>query len=69
MRKSVLSARDRLRGRKLQAAEELGNWEDWRALGGQVYFAETAEQASVNIKNVVEKNNSKKIVESKSMVT
>ncbi|PWA13072.1 iron-sulfur cluster-binding protein [Pueribacillus theae] len=95
MRNAVLSAQDRLRGRKLLAAEELGNWEDWRALGeeirshtlanldyylqqlsenvaklgGHVFFAETAEEASGYVKRVVQEKNAKKIVKSKSMVT
>lgn len=95
MRNAVQSAQERLRGRKLQVTDELGNWEDWRALGeeirthtlenldyylhmlsenvaklgGHVFFAETAEEASTYIKNVVQEKDAKKIVKSKSMVT
>ncbi|MCZ2259133.1 LutB/LldF family L-lactate oxidation iron-sulfur protein [Sporosarcina sp. G11-34] len=92
---SVASAQDRLGGRLKDAAEELGNWEDWRSLGeeirthtlqnidyylqqlsdnlskrgGQVYFAETAEDANNYIQEVVKRKNAKKVVKSKSMVT
>ncbi len=31
MRGAVSGAQERLRTRRLQAAEELGNWEDWRS--------------------------------------
>ncbi|GAB3055209.1 LutB/LldF family L-lactate oxidation iron-sulfur protein [Virgibacillus ainsalahensis] len=37
--------------------------------GGNVYFAETAEDANEYIKNVVKQKNGKKVVKSKSMVT
>lgn len=37
--------------------------------GGHVYFAETAEEASSYIRDVIQKKNGKKIVKSKSMVT
>lgn len=37
--------------------------------GGNVYFAETAEEANKYIQNVVKKKNGKKVVKSKSMVT
>lgn len=33
MRSAVGSAQDRLKSRKSIAAEELGDWEDWRSLG------------------------------------
>lgn len=95
MRKAVQSAQDRLRGRKLESFEQLGNWEEWRSLaeqirshtlenldyylhllsenvakrGGNVFFAETAEEATEYIKQVVQAKNAKKIVKSKSMVT
>lgn len=95
MRGAVSSAQERFQSRRLSAAEELGNWEDWRShgeeirqhvldnidyylyqlsenvskRGGHVFFAQTAEEASEYIKNVVEKKNAKKIVKSKSMVT
>lgn len=95
MRGAVSSAQERFQTRRLSAAEELGNWEDWRShgeeirqhvlenldyylyqlsenvskRGGHVFFAQTAEEASDYIKNVVEKKNAKKIVKSKSMVT
>lgn len=95
MRNAVSGAQTRLQERRLQAAEELGNWEEWRShgeeirqhvlenldyylyelsenvakRGGHVYFAETAEQASQYIREVVEKKEAKKIVKSKSMVT
>ncbi|GAE29888.1 LutB/LldF family L-lactate oxidation iron-sulfur protein [Alkalihalobacillus hemicellulosilyticus] len=95
MRKAMVSAQDRLKGRKLAAQEELGNWEDWRELseeirqhtlehldyyleqladnivsrGGNVFFAETAEDANEYISNVVKEKEAKKIIKSKSMVT
>lgn len=95
MRKAVQSAQDRLRGRKLESFEQLGNWEEWRSLaeeirshtlenldyylhmlsenvakrGGNVFFAETADEATEYIKQVVQAKNAKKIVKSKSMVT
>ncbi|MBM4761017.1 LutB/LldF family L-lactate oxidation iron-sulfur protein [Bacillus sp. B15-48] len=37
--------------------------------GGNVFFAETAEEATDYIKNVVQKKNAKKVVKAKSMVT
>ena len=36
MRSAVGSAQDRLKGRKSIAAEELGDWEDWRSLGEEI---------------------------------
>lgn len=95
MRGAVSGAQERLRTRRLEAAEELGNWEEWRSLseeirqhvlenldfylgqlaenvakrGGHVYFAETADEASSYIRDVIQKKNGKKIVKSKSMVT
>ncbi|MFD2044674.1 LutB/LldF family L-lactate oxidation iron-sulfur protein [Ornithinibacillus salinisoli] len=95
MRKAVSSAQGRFRNGRLGAAEELGNWEDWRTLGeeirshtlenidfylqqlsdevskrgGNVFFAQTAEEANEYIKDVVKKKEAKKIVKSKSMVT
>ncbi|MDQ0162276.1 LutB/LldF family L-lactate oxidation iron-sulfur protein [Aeribacillus alveayuensis] len=36
MRQAVAGAQERLRNRRLQAAEELGNWEEWRALGEEI---------------------------------
>lgn len=95
MRGAVSSAQERFQSRRLSAAEELGNWEEWRShgeeirqhvlenldyylyqlsenvskRGGHVFFAQTAEEASSYIKNVIEKKNAKKIVKSKSMVT
>jgi L-lactate dehydrogenase complex protein LldF len=36
MRFAVSSAQERLRNRRLDAAEELGNWEEWRALGEEI---------------------------------
>lgn len=36
MRFAVAGAQERLRTRRLDAAEELGNWEDWRALGEEI---------------------------------
>lgn len=36
MRNAVQSAQNRLRGRKQQVADELGNWEAWRALGEEI---------------------------------
>lgn len=79
MRGAVSGAQERLRTRRLQAAEELGNWEDWRShaeeirqhvldnldfyleqlaenvanRGGHVFFAETAEEASSYIRDVI----------------
>jgi L-lactate dehydrogenase complex protein LldF len=95
MRSAVAGAQERLRARRLEAAEELGNWEEWRSLGeeirkhtlenldyylwqlsenvanrgGHVFFAQTAEEASEYIRDVVVKKNAQKIVKSKSMVT
>ncbi|WP_028783802.1 LutB/LldF family L-lactate oxidation iron-sulfur protein [Thalassobacillus devorans] len=95
MRGAVSSAQGRFRSGRLKAAEELGNWEDWRTLGeeirnhtmenldfylqqlsdqvskrgGNVFFAETAEEANDYIQNVIKKKNGKKVVKSKSMVT
>ncbi|RFU70991.1 iron-sulfur cluster-binding protein [Peribacillus saganii] len=95
MRSAVSSAQERLHGRRLAAAEELGNWEEWRnhseeirqhvlenldyyllqlsenvsKNGGHVFFAETAEEASTYIKEVIQQKNGKKVVKSKSMVT
>lgn len=36
MRNAVADAQERLRQRRLEAAEELGNWEEWRSLGEQI---------------------------------
>ncbi|MCQ5365345.1 LutB/LldF family L-lactate oxidation iron-sulfur protein [Anoxybacillus salavatliensis] len=36
MRGAVAGAQERLRTRRLEAAEELGNWEEWRALGEEI---------------------------------
>jgi L-lactate dehydrogenase complex protein LldF len=36
MRFAVSSAQERLRSRRLDAAEELGNWEEWRAHGEEI---------------------------------
>lgn len=36
MRGAVASVQDNLRQRKLAAAEELGNWEEWRSLGEEI---------------------------------
>lgn len=95
MRGAVSGAQERLQTRRLDAAAELGNWEEWRSLseeirqhvlenldfylyqlsenvakrGGHVYFAETAEEASAYIREVIEKKNARKVVKSKSMVT
>ncbi|MEQ6376771.1 LutB/LldF family L-lactate oxidation iron-sulfur protein [Bacillaceae bacterium S4-13-56] len=95
MRQAVSSAQGRFRTGRLKAAEELGNWEDWRDLGeeirshtlenidyylellsenvakrgGNVFFAQTAEEANAYIENVIKKKNGKKVVKSKSMVT
>lgn len=95
MRGAVSGAQDRLEVRRQSAAEELGNWEEWRSLGeeirqhvlenldyylfelsenvakrgGHVFFAETAEDANQYIIDVMKKNNAKKVVKSKSMVT
>lgn len=33
MRGAVSGAQDRLRSRRLENAEELGNWEEWRSHG------------------------------------
>ncbi|MYL32092.1 iron-sulfur cluster-binding protein [Pontibacillus yanchengensis] len=95
MRGAVSSAQGRFRSGRLKAAEELGNWEDWRTRGkeirthtlenidfylqqlsdevskrgGNVFFAETAEEANEYINNVVKQKEAKKVVKSKSMVT
>lgn len=36
MRAAVSGAQERLHGRRLAAAEELGNWEDWRSHGEEI---------------------------------
>ncbi|KFZ41576.1 MULTISPECIES: LutB/LldF family L-lactate oxidation iron-sulfur protein [Thermoactinomyces] len=36
MRQAVASAQERLQDRRLSAANELGNWEEWRLLGEQI---------------------------------
>ncbi|WP_078409201.1 LutB/LldF family L-lactate oxidation iron-sulfur protein [Priestia abyssalis] len=36
MRMAVAGAQERLRTRRLDAAEELGNWEEWRSLGEEI---------------------------------
>jgi L-lactate dehydrogenase complex protein LldF len=36
MRGAVAGAQDRLQTRRLEAAAELGNWEEWRALGEEI---------------------------------
>ena len=36
MRNAVASAQERMQGRRLDAAEELGNWEEWRKLGEEI---------------------------------
>lgn len=36
MRQAVASAQERLQDRRLFAADELGNWEEWRLLGEQI---------------------------------
>src|SRR4051794_35301400 len=36
MRGAVSGAQDRLEIRRLAAAEELGNWEEWRSLGEEI---------------------------------
>jgi L-lactate dehydrogenase complex protein LldF len=36
MRGAVAGAQERLHTRRLEAAEELGNWEEWRALGEEI---------------------------------
>ncbi|RFU63484.1 LutB/LldF family L-lactate oxidation iron-sulfur protein [Peribacillus glennii] len=95
MRSAISSAQERLHGRRLDAIEELGNWESWRShgeeirqhvlenldyylhqltenvsrLGGHVFFAQTAEEASAYVKEVIQSKNARKIVKSKSMVT
>ncbi|SES93198.1 L-lactate dehydrogenase complex protein LldF [Oceanobacillus limi] len=95
MRKAVSSAQGRFRSGRRNAAEELGDWEDWRTLGeeirshtlenidfyleklsdavsnrgGNVYFAQTAEEANQYIQDIVKRKEAKKIVKSKSMVT
>lgn len=86
MRGAVRSAQERLQTNRLAAANELGNWEEWRSLGeeirqhvlnnldyylyqlsenvskrgGHVFFAQTAEEASQYIKEVVQKKTRKK---------
>ncbi|GER71816.1 lactate utilization protein B [Weizmannia acidilactici] len=95
MRGAVRSAQERLQTNRLAAANELGNWEEWRSLGeeirqhvlnhldyylyqlsenvskrgGHVFFAQTADEASQYIKEVVQKKSAKKVIKSKSMVT
>src|SRR5690606_9894068 len=36
MRNAMVSAQERLRSRKLDAQEELGNWEEWRNLAEEI---------------------------------
>ncbi|WP_338448220.1 LutB/LldF family L-lactate oxidation iron-sulfur protein [Niallia oryzisoli] len=36
MRKAVVAAQERMQGKRLSSAEELGNWEDWRKLGEEI---------------------------------
>ncbi|GAE35986.1 LutB/LldF family L-lactate oxidation iron-sulfur protein [Halalkalibacter akibai] len=36
MRKAMVSAQERLKGRKLDAQKELGNWEEWRSLSEEI---------------------------------
>lgn len=36
MRNAVVSAQERMQGKRLAAIEELGNWEDWRKLGEEI---------------------------------
>lgn len=36
MRKAVTSAQERLRGGRLRAADELGNWDEWTKLGEEI---------------------------------
>lgn len=95
MRGAVASAQNGMAIKRKKAADELGNWEEWRLhgeeirkhvlenldyyleqlsdnvakRGGHVFFAQTAEDATNYIKEVVKKKNAKKIVKSKSMVT
>lgn len=95
MRGAVAGAQDGMGIKRQNAADELGNWEEWRSHGeeirqhvleyldyyleqlsenvakhgGNVFFAETSEEATEYIKGVVHKKNAKKIVKSKSMVT
>jgi len=95
MRSAVRAAQERMRTSRLRAAEELGDWEEWRrlgeeirrhtlehldyyleqlsdrvhALGGHVFFAQTAEEATSYIRDVVQKRDARRIVKSKSMVT
>ncbi|MGE6258418.1 LutB/LldF family L-lactate oxidation iron-sulfur protein [Heyndrickxia sporothermodurans] len=95
MRGAVRDAQERLHNNRLLAADQLGNWEEWRSLGeeirqnvlanldyylyqlsenvakrgGHVFFAQTAEEAREYIKGGVIKQNGKKVVKSKSMVT
>ncbi|MCQ6275353.1 iron-sulfur cluster-binding protein [Bacillus sp. V3B] len=36
MRNAVVAAQERMQGKRLSAAEELGNWEEWRKLGEEI---------------------------------
>ena len=36
MRQAMVSAQERLKNRKLDAQEELGNWEEWRSLAEEI---------------------------------
>ncbi|MDQ0229838.1 LutB/LldF family L-lactate oxidation iron-sulfur protein [Metabacillus malikii] len=36
MRNAVVSAQERMQGKRLAAVEELGNWEEWRKLGEEI---------------------------------
>jgi len=95
MRSAVRSAQDRLRHSRLESADALGNWEQWRRLGeqirshtlenldyylqqlsdnvskvgGTVFFAKTAKDATDYISRVVQSKQARKVVKSKSMVT
>src|ERR1700730_5396288 len=56
MRSAVSSAQERLQGRRLAAADELGNWEEWRSHGEEIrqhvlenldyYFYQLSENVS-----------------------
>ncbi|MBM7646954.1 L-lactate dehydrogenase complex protein LldF [Scopulibacillus daqui] len=58
MRQAVAKAQDGLRGKKLKAAESLGNWEDWRALGEQIrqHTLENLDYYLYQLSENVEKN-------------
>jgi L-lactate dehydrogenase complex protein LldF len=95
LQSSIRKTQDKLRGGKEAAAQEVGNWEDWRLRaeairrhtidhldyyldqftdnveksGGQVHFADTAEEVVGVVTNLIRKKKARSVVKSKSMVS